>query len=89
MSESKTPISGAHSYADIGEFWDEHDLSEHWEKTRPVDVEVELRSSIVYVPLDRTLAEKLRSAARDHGISPQELLNLWIEQRMTEESRRR
>lgn len=39
MSEKKTPISGADSYRKIGEYWDNHDLSEVWDKTQPVEFE--------------------------------------------------
>jgi len=82
MSESKTPISGASSYVAIGEYWDDHDLSDHWEQTKPVEFEVDLRSSSIYFPLERTLAEQLRLAADAQGVSPETLLNLWVQERM-------
>lgn len=37
MSDKKTPISGADSYQEIGEYWDNHDLNDAWNKTRPVE----------------------------------------------------
>lgn len=46
MSESKTSISKASSYAEIGEFWDTHDLSDYWEQTKPAEFEVEVRGSV-------------------------------------------
>jgi hypothetical protein len=57
MSESKTSISGASSYVEIGEFWDSHDLSDHWDQTRPAEFEIGPLSSSFYFPLQRTLAE--------------------------------
>jgi hypothetical protein len=30
MKKSKSSISKARSYAEIGEFWDEQDLSDYW-----------------------------------------------------------
>jgi hypothetical protein len=45
MSESKTSISRASSYAEIGEFWDIHDLGYYWELTKPAEFEVDLRDS--------------------------------------------
>ena len=86
MSESKTPISGASSYVEIGEFWDSHDLSDHWDQTRPAEFEVGPLSSTIYFPLQRTLAEQLRTAAEAQGVTPETLLNLWVQQRMAEES---
>jgi hypothetical protein len=85
--KSKTPISSASSYADIGEYWDNHDLNDYWEQTQPAEFEVDLRSSSIYFPLERNLAEQLRSAAEAHGVSPETLLNLWVQERVAEEPR--
>ena len=63
MSESKTTISGASSYVELGEYWDQHDLTDHWEQTKAVEFEVVVHGSSVYFPLERTLADQLRSAA--------------------------
>ena len=41
MKKSKSSISGARSYTEIGEFWDEHDLGDFWGKTKRVRFEVE------------------------------------------------
>jgi len=38
----KTSISDASSYREIGEFWDEHDLSEYWDQTHEVQMEINL-----------------------------------------------
>jgi hypothetical protein len=46
MSEAKTSISKASTYAEIGEFWDTHDLSDYWELTKPAEFEVDLRGSV-------------------------------------------
>ena len=31
----KSSVSKARTYAEMGEFWDEHDLSDFWGKTKP------------------------------------------------------
>ena len=46
MSESKTSISKASSYAEIGEFWDTHDLIDYWDQTKAVEFEVDVRTSV-------------------------------------------
>lgn len=84
MSDSKTPISGASSYIAIGEYWDTHDLNDHWDQTRPAEFEVDPRSSSIYFPLQRELAEQLRTAADTQGVSPETLLNLWVQERIAE-----
>jgi len=85
MPENKTPISNASSYAEIGEFWDSHDLADHWDETREVEFEVDLSSSVIYFAVDKNLAEKLRSAARAHGVSPDTLLNVWLQEHVAAE----
>ncbi|HEX9460624.1 MAG TPA: CopG family antitoxin [Thermoanaerobaculia bacterium] len=64
----KTSISGASSYREIGEFWDEHDLSEYWDQTRDVQMDIDIHSSTVYFPVEKALAEKLRKEAENRGI---------------------
>jgi len=86
MVESKTPISQASSYAQIGEYWDQHDLSEVEDQTHELEFEVDLQSSVIYFAVDRSLAQKLRSAAKNHGVSPETLLNLWVEERTRSET---
>jgi hypothetical protein len=36
----KSSISKGRSYGEIGEYWDEHDLGDAWEETKPVEIEV-------------------------------------------------
>jgi hypothetical protein len=47
MSESKSSISKAQSYKEIGEFWDTHDLADYWEQTHPVEFEIDIQFEVV------------------------------------------
>jgi hypothetical protein len=76
MAESKSSISNASSYSEIGEYWDDHDLAEHWNETREV----------VYFAVEKELAEKLRAAAKSHGVSPETLLNVWVQKHVAGET---
>jgi hypothetical protein len=58
MKKSKSSISKARSYAEIGEFWDKHDLSDFWTKTRKLKFEVVLEPEATYYPVEKNLAEK-------------------------------
>jgi hypothetical protein len=87
MSKDRTDISVAESYVAIGEYWDQHDLSEHWDQTTPVEFVVDSRGSFFYFPLDRLLVEQVRAAAEAHGVSPETLLNLWVQERVAVEPR--
>ena len=85
MPENKTSISSASSYAEIGEYWDTHDLASHWDQTYEVDVEVSLESSVTYFAVEKALAQKLRLAAKTHGVSPETLLNVWVQEHVSAE----
>ena len=61
---SKSSISKAQSYKEIGEFWDSHDLAEYWEQTQPVEFEIDIQSEVMYYRLDATLSARVRSIAK-------------------------
>ena len=85
MKKSKSSISKARSYAEIGEFWDEHDLSDFWGKTRKVKFDVVLEPEATYYPVEKGLSEKIQSVARKRGVSSDTLVNLWLEQKIKEQ----
>jgi hypothetical protein len=55
MSDGKSSISNAKSYAEMGEFWDTHDLSDFWDQTEPVVFEVDLQSDATYYQTPLTM----------------------------------
>lgn len=85
MAENKSSISNASSYTEIGEYWDTHDLADHWEQTHEVNFEVSVESSVMYFAVEKRLAEKLRAAAKTHGVSPETLLNVWVQEHVAAE----
>jgi len=85
MKKNRSSISKARSYAEIGEYWDEHDLSDVWGKTRKVKFEVVAEPEATYYPIEKNLAEKIQSAARKQGVSSDTLVNLWLEQKIKEQ----
>jgi hypothetical protein len=87
MGANKTTISGASSYREIGEFWDTHDLSDFWDQTHDVQMDVDIESSTMYFPVEKALAEKLRTEAESRGVSAATLLNTWVQEHVGGESR--
>ena len=81
MKKNKSRISKGGSYSEIGEYWDAHDLTEVWEETESVDFEVDIQYQRVYFPIDRELTDKIHRIARAHGITPETLVNLWIQEK--------
>ncbi len=78
MSKGNSSVSKGDSYMGIGDYWDNHDLADHWEQTHPVDFEVDVRSNVTYYPLEATLSTQMRSLAERRGVSAETLLNLWV-----------
>jgi len=70
----------------IGEFWDTHDLADYWEQTHPVEFELDIQSEVTYYSLEVTLADKVRSMAKQRGVSSETLLNLWVKEKLQEEA---
>ncbi len=78
----KSGVSTARTYAEIGEFWDEHDLSDFWSKTRPVRADVELESEESLYAIEKWLSETIRREAKERGVSPHTLVNLWLQEKI-------
>jgi hypothetical protein len=86
MKRSKSSISHAQSYREVGEFWDQHDLTDYWDQTEPVEFEVDIQSKATYFPVEISLSEKLVSLAEQRGVSPETLLNLWVQEKLRDEA---
>jgi len=86
MEEGKSSISHSRSYQELGEFWDTHDLSDYWEQTEPAELDVDIRSSAIYYPIESHLAAKLSFLAGQRGVSAEALLNLWLQEKMSKET---
>lgn len=48
--------------------------------------EVGVQSQVTYYPVETTLSAKLRATAAQRGISAETLLNLWLQEKMTQEA---
>jgi len=86
MNKNKSSISKAQSYEEIGEYWDTHDLAEHWEETKPAKFEIDIQSETTYYAVEKELSEKVKAFARRRGVSPDTLLNLWLQEKLQEQN---
>ena len=86
MSGDRSSISKARTYRQIGEFWDAHDLSEYWEHTQPAEFTHDSEPEVAYYPLEPTLAAKVHDVARQRGVSVETLLNLWVQEKLQEQT---
>ena len=86
MAKRKSSISKASSYQEMGEFWDTHDTTDYEDQTYEVEFEVDLKSEVTYLPLEKTLSSRMRSLAKQRGVSPETLLNLWVQEHLQKEA---
>jgi hypothetical protein len=86
MKKNKSSISKMHTHEEIGEYWDTHDLVEHWEDTKPAEFEVDIQSEVTYFAVEKQLSEKIKAFARLRGVSPDTLLNLWVQEKLQEQN---
>lgn len=84
MNESRSSVSKATSYQEIGEFWDTHDAADFWAQTEPVEFDVDIESEVRYYALESSLATQIDQFARHKGISSETLLNLWVQEKIHE-----
>ncbi len=82
MTKNRSSIAKAQTYKEIGEFWDSHDLSDYWEITEATEFDMDIQSEVTYYAVDNKLSEKIRMIAKQHGISADTLLNLWVQERL-------
>ena len=84
MSDTKkthTSISQAATLDEVADYWDSYSLADHWDETEDVEIEVraERRHRLTLAPgLYRRLEEK----ARQLGLVPETLANLWLAERL-------
>jgi hypothetical protein len=77
MAENK-----AASYEAVANYWDTHELSD--ENSESAELEVDLQHPTTYFPIEKRLADQLKTAAAAQGISSRALLRKWVEQKIDE-----
>jgi len=74
-------ISQADTDEKIGEFWDTHDFTDFDNPAAP-DVKFEITCA---VPIEVELFAALEKQAQQRGVQVETLVNLWLEQKLTEQ----
>jgi hypothetical protein len=74
-------MSGAETLEQMGEFWDTHDFTEF--DTDAPDVVVTVSHA---VQIETDLLASVEQQAQRRGVSVETLVNLWLQQKLAEES---
>lgn len=87
MNEPKdiqhTSISEARSLEEIADFWDTHSLADYWDQTHEVTFEVRAQRRR-RITLDPDVYAQVEAQAHTRGLSPETLVNLWLQERLQE-----
>ncbi len=81
----RSSLSKASNYDEIGEFWDAHKTMDYQDQTKEVEFEIDLISDINYFSIAKSLSDQLRLIAQKEGVSPNTLLNLWIQEKLRDQ----
>lgn len=82
MEENKlSSISKADSDEKIGEFWDNHDFTEF--DTNAPDIALVITPTL---PVSLELLNEIEKQAAKRGVKVDELVNLWLQQKLDEEA---
>jgi len=83
MGKNKlSSISKADNLEKLGEFWDKHDFTDF--DTDIPDVKFDVSCA---VPIDIELLSSVEKQARIRGIKAETLINLWLQQKLIEQTK--
>lgn len=83
--QQTTSISHAQTLEEIADYWDTHSLADHWDETHEVTfvVRAKRRHRVVIEP---DLYDLVATQAKQRGVQPETLINLWISERVQEQA---
>ena len=64
-------------------FWDSHDVTDYFDLTNNVS-DVKIKLTRKYFRIEQNLAQKISKEAHKKGISTEALINLWLQEKLTE-----
>lgn len=80
MKKSKLPKTD--SIQELAEFWDTHDATDFESEMEEVAEPVFVRRAAIKVPLESAEAEAVRQMARAKGVSQEELIRTWVQEKL-------
>ena len=78
----RSSVSKATTYAEIGDFWDDHDLGDFWSTTRAIRATVDLESEESLYAIEKGLSDTIQREAKERGVSAHVLINLWLQEKI-------
>ncbi len=80
MAENR-PLPQFDSVAELADYFDTHDMGEHWEQLPEADFTVNLEKKSYLVSVDEDVMKRLAEVARARHTSAQSLVNSWLREK--------
>ena len=74
------------SLREAGEFWDTHDSGDYEDAMTEVELEIAISDERIYLSVAKNIAQELRRYAHAQGVSTETLANLWLQEKLMQES---
>ena len=87
MKKSKLPKTD--SIQELAEFWDAHDLTDYEDELEEVIEPVFVRGAAIKVPLESGEVEAVEQMAQAKGVSREELVRAWVQQKLIRRNKSR
>ncbi len=79
---TKSTVSKARTYEEIGAFWGTQDLADTPGQTHPVTFEVDIKRRRFLVAVDPAILRQVRQCAATRGLTSESLVNLWLKEKL-------
>ena len=80
MAENKLPTFD--TLEELTEFFDANDMGDYWQTMPEVEFEITLAKKIRLVAIEEALAERVAKIAKDKKVSPEVLIQAWLEEKL-------
>ena len=84
MAESKPPEFS--SLEELTNYFESNDMGDHWQMMQEVDFEISIVKKTRLIAIEETLAERVAKVAREKNLSPEVLIQAWLEETLTDKN---
>jgi hypothetical protein len=84
VKNTSTGLPPARSLDELVEFFDTHDMGEHWEHMPEAHFDVDIKKRTHLVAIDEELLGKLAAIAKSQRVSAEILIHMWLKEKMLE-----
>jgi Protein of unknown function (DUF3680). len=88
MAENESsPLPHFQSLQELAEYFDSHDMGEHWDRMPEAHFDVDIKRRHYLVSIDEDLMSQLSEIAKSRQVSVEVLINAWLREKVAGPSR--